>query len=261
MKEVLALPRDRHFRRAEVVTMRSAWNDPLATFIGLKVGDNASGHSHLDLGTFVLDALGERWADELGPMAYQLPGYFGRKRFAYYRSGTVGHNTLLMDGKNQYTRAVCAIHRFKTADDNAFAIADLTAAYSPVGAESVRRGIWLRDDRKRVLVQDEVKLKGPADIVWQMHTSATISLDARKTLATLAKNGKTFYAHILAPEKAYFAVEEVDLEKDGGYYEIPNERKLLVRLLEKTDDVRIDVLLEPTLGQAAPKVLPLQDWQ
>ena len=38
---------------------------------------------HLDLGTFVLDALGQRWAGDLGPDDYDLPGYFGPERFTY----------------------------------------------------------------------------------------------------------------------------------------------------------------------------------
>jgi hypothetical protein len=42
-------PLDRYFRDAEVVTMRSAWNDPNATFVGFKAGDNKANHSHLDL--------------------------------------------------------------------------------------------------------------------------------------------------------------------------------------------------------------------
>jgi hypothetical protein len=259
LQEVLALPLDRRFRRAETVTMRSAWKDPQAIFVGLKAGNNASGHSHLDLGTFVLDALGQRWADELGPMVYQLPGYFGKERFTYYRSGTVGHNTLSIDAKNQNPKAVCAIPVFKAEKDDAFAVADLTAAYSPA-AEQVLRGIWLRDGRRRVLVQDELKLAAPAEIVWQMHTQAAISLNPQKTVATLAKNNKTLYARILVPEKAAFAVQELDCENDGGYYPIKNVRKLLLRLPEKTASARIGVLFSTDLAHPPPQTIPLKEW-
>ena len=41
-------------------------SDAEALFIGFKAGDNRVNHSHLDLGTFVLDALGQRWAIDLG---------------------------------------------------------------------------------------------------------------------------------------------------------------------------------------------------
>jgi hypothetical protein len=56
------LPLDKYFRYVEVVTMRSAWNDRNAIFVGFKAGDNKFNHSHLDIGTFVLDALGYLWS-------------------------------------------------------------------------------------------------------------------------------------------------------------------------------------------------------
>jgi hypothetical protein len=32
---------------------------------------------------------------DLGGDVYSLPGYFGKQRWAYYRTSTVGHNTLI----------------------------------------------------------------------------------------------------------------------------------------------------------------------
>ncbi|MGE3313154.1 MAG: hypothetical protein AB7O66_24580, partial [Limisphaerales bacterium] len=81
-------PLDRHFRGTGIVTLRSAWPanglrpgspDP-ALFVGFKGGDNKANHSHLDLGTFVFDALGVRWAMDHGPENYNVPGYFGAQR-------------------------------------------------------------------------------------------------------------------------------------------------------------------------------------
>ena len=62
---------DRLFRgKVPVAVMRSSWDDPDALFIGIKAGFNQAAHGHLDLGTFELDALGERWAIELGSDDY-----------------------------------------------------------------------------------------------------------------------------------------------------------------------------------------------
>src|SRR5262249_44702003 len=71
-------PLDRYFRGVEVATFRSAWHDPDALFVGFKAGDSKVNHSHLDLGTFVLDAMGSRWAVDLGADNYNLPGYWGQ---------------------------------------------------------------------------------------------------------------------------------------------------------------------------------------
>eukprot|EP01031_Cornospumella_fuschlensis_P016469 gene16469-biopygen13891 len=52
-------PLDARFRGpAELALFRSAWDDPRALFVGFKAGANAVNHSHLDLGSFVLDADG-----------------------------------------------------------------------------------------------------------------------------------------------------------------------------------------------------------
>ena len=100
-----AQPLERFYRGIDVAFFRSAWNDKNALFVGFKGGDNKANHSHLDLGTFVLDALGQRWAVDLGGDDYNLPGYFGKERWNYYRLRTEGHNTLTIRGENQNPKA------------------------------------------------------------------------------------------------------------------------------------------------------------
>ena len=40
---------------------------------------------------------GVRWACELGPDDYNLPAYFGRSRWEYYRLRTEGHNAIVIN--------------------------------------------------------------------------------------------------------------------------------------------------------------------
>jgi hypothetical protein len=150
------LPLDRLYRGVNVAFFRSAWEDPQAIFVGFKGGDNQANHSHLDLGTFVLDALRQRWALDLGGDDYNMPGYFGKERFTYYRLKTEGHNTLCIDGKHQDPAACADIIAFNSQPARAFAVTDLSAAYRPSPAR-VQRGIALLD-RKHVLIQDEIEL-------------------------------------------------------------------------------------------------------
>ena len=60
----------------ELVIMRSSYEDPEAVYAAIKGGYNYINHGDLDIGTFVYDALGERWAEELGPGNYDADGYF-----------------------------------------------------------------------------------------------------------------------------------------------------------------------------------------
>ncbi|MBO5436222.1 MAG: hypothetical protein J6A23_01045, partial [Thermoguttaceae bacterium] len=82
--DMTKVPLDFSFRDAEIATFRSSWTDPNAWFVGFKAGGNAVNHSHLELGAFILNHDSVRWAVDLGADNYNLPGYFGKKRWTYY---------------------------------------------------------------------------------------------------------------------------------------------------------------------------------
>jgi hypothetical protein len=151
-QDAASIATDRYFKRINVCTLRSSLTDPNTTFVGFKGGNNAQQHGHLDLGSFVVEADGVRWADDLGRDNYDLPGYFGGERWNYYRLNTFGHNTLVVNGANQNTNATAHITYFKSAADRSFAVADLTPAYAWVGVTSQKRGISLYDGKRKVLV-------------------------------------------------------------------------------------------------------------
>ncbi len=205
------LPLSAYFRSTEVVTMRSAWNNKNAWFVGFKAGDNKAGHSHLDLGSFVLDALGKRWAVDLGKESYSLPNYFddgiNGVRWTYYRIRAEGHNTLVINPGNkpdQNPLAESKIVKFEASDNNAFAIADLTPAYAE-NAFSVYRGIALVKG-KSVIIQDEIKTITPSDLYWFMHTPAQISIQPNSRSAILTIGKEQIEADIVYPAKAFFSV-------------------------------------------------------
>jgi hypothetical protein len=89
------MPTAHRFRAADVVMLRGSWGDPDTTCLGIKAGANdACEHGHYDLGNFVLDANGVRWAMDLGPDDY------GRSR--YYRTSTIGHNTIVIKSRSPF---------------------------------------------------------------------------------------------------------------------------------------------------------------
>ena len=198
------LPLDKYFRNVEVATFRSRWNDPQAVFAGIEARSHAVNHEHLDIGSFVLDALGERWATDLGADNYNLPGYFGRQRYDYYRLRAEGHNTLVIgpaSGPDQDPEARCRIRRFESKRDWAFAIADLTSAYAG-RAKKVERGVVLVN-RQTVVVQDEIE-GANGEIWWFMHTRAAVKPENGGKGALLTINGKQLEARIVSPSSARF---------------------------------------------------------
>jgi hypothetical protein len=234
-----ALPLDRHFKAVGVVFLRSKWEDENAIFVGFKGGDNRVNHSHLDLGSFVLDALGHRWAVDLGPDDYNLPGYFGSKRWTYYRLRTESHNTLLINGENQNPSAPAPILGFGSTQDRGWAVADLTRAYPDVKG-TVLRGVALLN-RSHVLVQDEISADKPVEVVWGMLTEADVEL--KGGAATLRRGDARLLARILEPSGAKFDI--VSANPPPPQRQQPNVKKLVVRLPEKVEDLRLAVLLSP----------------
>ena len=238
--------------------MRSQWNEPNAVFVGFKGGDNRTNHGHLDVGSFVLDADGVRWALDLGGDGYHLPGYFGRERFQYYRLNTRSHNTLLINGQVQDASAVCPIVSFHSTPERANAIVDMTNAYRGE-ATDILRGIELLD-RQVVHVRDEIV--GAEGVVrWAMVTKASIAIT--DNMATLRQGGKVLRARILAPLGGRFEVlpnrppTKMETQNDGTSI-------LAIQIDANTEKlVEISVLLEPENTNAPPStppILTLRDW-
>jgi hypothetical protein len=264
------LPLSKHFRDAEVVTMRTAWNDRRALFVGFKAGDNKANHSNLDLGTFVLDALGHRWAVDLGADNYNLPGYFGGQRWTYYRMRAEGHNVVVLNpdqAPDQDPKAVARIQRFVQQPQRSFAVTDLSAAYAR-HARRVQRGIALENNR-RVVVQDEIEVEAPLDLWWFMHTPAEIVLEDEGRVARLRQGEETFEARILAPAGAKFTVLPAAPLPTSPQPEKQNPnaniRKLALHL-PATQRVTIVVSLTPIERSEKPSVIeataftPLSEW-
>jgi len=212
---LLSLPLDRYFSDAEVVYLRGAWNDAQSAWVGFAATDNWDFiHGQLDQGTFVFDALGERWASDLGADNYDLPGYWdkdmGGIRWKAYRIRAEGHNTLVINPElsheDQYPMAKGKMIDFCGEGDHPFAIADLTDSYKQNGARRVRRGIKLVD-RSTLLVCDELQLEFPSDVWWFMHTQAAVTVADDGRTARLRQGGKQVEVSLLdAPEGAKFVL-------------------------------------------------------
>lgn len=264
-----ALPLARYFRDAEVVSMRSAWGDRNALFVGFKAGDNRANHSHLDLGTFVLDALGVRWAVDLGADDYNLPAYFGNQRWTYYRLRAEGHNTLVVNPRaepDQDPAAAGKMVDWKLNPDRSSAVADLTAAYAK-HTRRVQRGIALLEGRQ-VLVQDELDALDPAEVWWFVHTPAEVRIRDDGRQATLRSAGQELEIEILAPPVASFTAMDARPLPGSPNPDRQNRnagiRKLAIQFA-RVETLRLAVLFKPKhpgsdSGGATPRVTPLAAW-
>lgn len=259
------VPLDHHFRGMVAVALfRSAWDDPNALFVGVKAGYNRVNHGHLDLGNFELDALGVRWARDLGSDNYNIPGYWdgsrnSGRRWRLYRLNSQSHNICTIDGKDQNVSGRAKFTAVRMEKDAARAVLDLTGAYTPTATKALR-GVAMLPGRRAVLVQDEFRLAKPAEVTWAMTTDAATASDGRQ--ATLSLKGRRLRATILSPAGAAFT--SASAEQKPPQRRNKGVRRLLVRVKSGSGAVRIAVLLAPIRSQPGgnqiPPLKPLSQW-
>lgn len=235
-----------------LVLMRSAYLDENATFAGIKGGYNFINHGDLDIGTFVFDSLGERWAEELGPGSYDAPGYFMNLplggRWKNYSKRAEGQNTLVINpdrtADDQYVLAECSFTGFQETADGGGCTLDMTEAYKMNSAKSVVREFELYDNCSSLKITDTVSCKNGSEIYWFMHTKADIEISEDGKTAILTINGKQMRA--TSHNDGTFSVMNAEAldgknEYDADYSDI---RKLTVHI-DSVKEAVITITLEP----------------
>jgi len=260
-----ALSLDKYFKSpVEIAVFRSSWEDPNALFVAVKAGYNQVNHGHLDLGNFEMDALGVRWARDLGADNYNLPGYWdkekGGKRWKIFRMNSESHSVPLLGGKGQDEEAISRFLKTGEGKDTPFVVVDISSAYKEF-ADKVLRGICLINDRKATLVQDEFEIKDSCSLEWGMITDATIDVK-ENGVAEMSLKGKKMIARILSPKGANFSVESV--EKKPPERSNKGVSRLTIKLNQASGKTRIAVLLSPVWndGKAVKHWNPkdLSEW-
>ncbi|XP_065192164.1 uncharacterized protein LOC135823242 [Sycon ciliatum] len=201
--------------KRNLLVARGSWTNRTAAFLGLKGGNVSYHHSHMDLGSFVLEMGGVRWAMELGSDNYGLPEYFGGKRFTYYRLRNVGHNTLTFDDDNQGRESAAEIIAYSSDHNQGTATVDLTTGYAPSNLTSVKRTFKWALNNNAVTIEDAITYgKSHAKTVtWAMHTRARAMVHG--TSADLTDDHRELHVAFDSGDKcphAEMAVSPVDLK-------------------------------------------------
>ena len=168
--------------RTPVALMRTSWNDPDATFVGIKGGSPSANHGHMDVGGFVLESRGVRWAIELPAEVYRLVMAAGVSlwdrgadsgRWKLLRVGADGHNILRFAGP-QNVDGFASIERLAVDGTIGAVRVDLTLVYAgQVG--SVSRTMCLFADHT-VEVTDRWSTASVAPVRWQFLTRAAVRI-------------------------------------------------------------------------------------
>lgn len=219
--------------------MRSSWNDPNASFVAIKGGTPNYSHGHTDVGSFVLETNGVRWAVDLGTESYDkmraakldLWNYSqNSSRWTTFRVGPEGHNILRFDGENQQIEGKATIKELKTKKGTFGNAVDLTSLYSKK-AEKVERSIFLNTD-KSMLIQDEWTTKEQAvEVAWQWLTKAIVSKTATGLL--LEQDGKQLEIKVVEPSSG-ISIEIEDVSTAKNLQDSPNPNLTRIVIKQKT---------------------------
>jgi hypothetical protein len=170
-----------------VAVFRTGWDEGDAWF-AIKGGTPSASHGHMDVGSFVYDAHGCRWFHDMGADNYNLPAYFGEKRWDYFRMQNRSHNTLEIGGSLQDDSTDISPLVDSNIDGEVFhARFDLTPAYRNA-ADKVARAVAFNRLTGEVRIEDDITSpKGP--VIWRAYTDAQIELRGVEAVLT-KKEGK-----------------------------------------------------------------------
>ena len=238
----------RSWRGGEVAVHRSAW-EPDALFVAMKGGSPGASHGHMDVGTFVLDAGGTRWAGDLGSPDYHHYESRGvdiwnlrspEGRWEVLAVGPRTHNIVAVGEARQDPRGLGRIVRFSAAGQST--VFDLTEIHAGRAARALR-GVALRAGR--VLIQDELDGIAPgAPVVWRMLTRAEVALTENGAL--LRRDGKRLGLFFDGSERLALSVTEVDALRASHDMAYPGYRLVEARGVASAEGMfRLRALLVP----------------
>lgn len=234
-----------------VCMMRTSWTDPNAIYLGFKAGSASVNHGHMDIGSFVMDADGSRWASDFGMQDYESLEskgiqVFGRtqdaQRWSIFRLNNRAHNTLTINNQLQQVKGYAKIDQYSDKPDFMYAISDLTTVYeNQLAAE--KRGVAIVD-QKYVVVRDELTAPDKQTTVrWTMLTSATPELG--KNSIKLTKEGHSLVLKVDSPAKLTMKTWSTEPTTN---YDAPNPGKYLIGFefqLKPNQKQVVQVLLIP----------------
>lgn len=253
-----------------VAMMRTSWSKPDAIYVGLKAGSPSVNHGHMDVGSFVMDANGERWSMDFGMQEYESLESKGVKiwgkeqdaeRWQVYRYNNLAHSTLAFDNEFQKVEGYASINRSSKNPNFLSACTDISAVYKGK-ATSVNRGVAIID-KKYVLVKDEITAaENETTVRWAMLTPAEVKINTDGT-AELTQKGKKLQLKVKSPSNITLKTWST---QGSHEYDAPNTGTTLVGFevnIPANTSISFDVLLIPEENQvnSKTKILPLKDWK
>ena len=195
--EVEMLPLDTYLlgEKTQMVTTREGWDNANQMYASWAAGAVNSSHDHMDVGAFVYDVNGYRFACDLGPKNYVYSG----DKFDYFRTRAESHNVMVINpdksgqlGLKQPGQDIdgyCTISSLETGTGGVVSVIDMQNMYKEQ-TTSYLRGFMTDDNRRTLTIRDEIVLKeANSELYWNMMTEGDIIL-INDTTAYIRRNNQ-----------------------------------------------------------------------
>lgn len=252
--------------KSPVAMMRTSWTDADAIYLGLKAGSANVNHAHMDIGSFVVDALGERWGLDLGMQSYESleskgVGLWNKtqdgQRWEILRYNNRYHNTLTFDDELQLVQENAEITQSTTAPNFMSAVTDLSNIYKNKIKEA-KRGVAIID-KNLVVIRDEIiNNEKPTRMQWTMVTPAEVQILDYNTVE-LIQNGKKMYLQVVSKNK--ISLKTWSTEPVNSYDE-PNTGTIRIGFesnLAANEKSEFSVFL--STSKKSKKIKSLKEWK
>lgn len=251
-----------------VALMRTSWERKKGVYLAFKGGSALVSHAHLDVGSFIMVANGERWAMDFGRQDYNSLESKGidlwnkaqdSDRWKVFRYNNLAHNTLTFDGQFQVVEGNAVIESYSDNKDFSYAISDITPVYAGQ-VEKSKRGVALVNE-KYVVVRDEIKTGYKETTVrWTMLTPATAKIKNKNTIELTIKN-KKMEIRVESPANIELKTWSTEPTTD---YDAENPGTILVgfetHIPANTERVLQVKLVPHNAGKANDKISDLGTW-
>lgn len=252
--------------KSPVAMMRTSWTDKNAIYVGLKTGSAAVNHAHMDIGSFVMDANGERWAMDLGMQEYESLESKGVKlwdktqtgqRWEIMRYNNHYHNTLSFDNELQLVEKKAHVIQNTTTPNFMSAVTDLSSIYENKIKEA-KRGLAILDN-DIVVIKDEItNNEKPTQMKWLMVTQADVKILNANTFQ-LTQNGKKMYLKVLSNTKIELKTWNTDAVNS---FDAPNPGAIRIGFLANlAASQKCDFTVLLSSNNKTVKVKPLIQWK
>lgn len=257
-----------YIRGVELFSVRDSFDTENDEFyFSTHFGTTSGYHQHNDCSTFVLDIMGQRWAEDLGSEDYNLQNELGYPEYSLYRKRAEGHNVMVINpadyaaSMEQKTGLFVPVTEYAYNDTDAYVKADMSEVYTQ--ADSMEMGYYIDRESQTVTMRNEfIPTNDNSQVYWFMHTKAEVNIDGNAAyLAIGDKSVKLeFDTNADSAELVSMAAQPLPTSP-----QVPEQKpntgytKVAIKL-DASDYTTLTVKISPADNEDDMLLTPLENW-